>query len=252
MEINDISKILEHIKQLYTEKEALAVALAESKHQVEWKWHSDEINELAAALAKAQSEMLVAGKSKTNPYFKSKYADFEAVVIATRPFLSKNGISMAVDIICENDGTTYLMCSMLHSSGQWKKSRMRYLPPKNDIQAIASYNTSAKRLLYSNSVGVAVGDEDDDGEIAVADTRLGAQKATALNANYNPRELAPQTITKEQLEELEYEIAEFPDIAEMITEGFKINSLADMPKHKFLSSITKVREIKDLRKGIKK
>lgn len=239
------------MKLLYAEKEALAIKLSESRRMLEWQWHSEEINELAAALAKAQADMIVAGKSKTNPYFKSKYADWESVAMASRPALTKNGIAVSLDIVCEDDGTTYLICTMLHSSGQWKKSRMRYLPPKNDIQAISSYNTSAKRLLYSNAVGVVVGDEDDDGEIAVADTRLGANRATALNTNYNPRELAPQTITKEQLEELEYEIAEFPDIAEMITEGFKINSLADMPKSKFLASISKVREIKELRKGIK-
>lgn len=251
MEINDISKVLEHIKQIYAEKEALAIKIVEQKKQIEWQWCSEQLNELFTALAKAQSEMQVAGKDKVNPYYKSKYADWESVVQASRPSLSKYGISVTLDIVTEEDGTTYIICTVGHTSGQWKRSRMRYLPPKNDVQSMSSYNTSLKRLIYSNSIGVVVGDEDDDGEIAVSDTRMGNTKGTALNTNYNAREQAPQAITREQLEELEYELAEYSDIAENILNGLNLQSLADMPKSKYMKSIERIREIKLARKGVK-
>ena len=74
-------------------------------------------------------------------------------------------------------------------------------------------------------------------------------KGTALNTKYNPKENKYESITTEQLEELEYELAEFPDIAEQILEGFKIQSLANMPKQKFLPAVSRIREIKLLRNG---
>ena len=40
---------------------------------------SESINELAAALAKAQAVMAGASKDNINPHFKSKYADLASV-----------------------------------------------------------------------------------------------------------------------------------------------------------------------------
>ena len=40
---------------------------------------SESINEIAAALAKAQAEIVAAEKNAENPHFKSNYADLAAV-----------------------------------------------------------------------------------------------------------------------------------------------------------------------------
>ena len=55
---------------------------------------SPQIDQLATALAKAQSEMAVAAKNQKNPFFKSSYADFEAIINASRPSLCKYGLSV--------------------------------------------------------------------------------------------------------------------------------------------------------------
>lgn len=248
MEIADLSKILDHIKQLYAEKEALSIKLIEQQKHIDWNTQSECINELSTALAKAQAEMRIAGKDKENPYFKSRYADWQSVVDASRPALTKFGISVQTPVVTEESGVAYMICQMTHSSGQWIRSRMRYVPPKTDIQGIASYNTSLKRLMYSNLTGVVVGDEDDDGEKAVAETRELYAKGVAVNNKYDPKS-NNHPITPEQLDELEYELAKFPDIVEQILEGFKIQSLADMPKDKYSAAIRRVREITQLREG---
>lgn len=251
MEIHDISKVLEHIKILYSEKESLAVRLVEQKQRPSRPSRSESIDALAAALAKAQLEFSVADLNRENPYFKSRYADLKSVVLASRPALNKYGLSVVQNIVTQDDGSTYLLTILLHTTGQYLESHIRMVPPKNDIQSISSYNTYMKRMAYASLVGVVTGDEDDDGEAAVHDSRLSTAKGTSINNNYNPKEVSPQTITREQLEELEYELAEFPDMVEMILDGFKINSLADMPRTKFLASVNKVRELKSLRKGLK-
>lgn len=245
MESMELLRLLDEVKKLSQQIDTLQECLKKPEDE----YRSKEIKDLATALAKAQGEMSIAGKSKVNPYFKSKYADWESVVSASRPALTKYGIAVTMDIVTDQSGATYCDCVMTHTSGQWKKSRMRFIPPKNDIQAIASYNTSMKRLLYCNTVCVVVGDEDDDGEAAVAETRDLYAKGTALNTKYDPKSLPADCITKEQLEELEYELSQYPDIAEMILDGLKLQSIADLPKSKFLSAINRVREIKQIRNG---
>lgn len=99
-------------------------------------------------------------------------------------------------------------------------------------------------------IGVATSDEDDDGEIAMAEARDIIAKGPRLNTKYDPKLESYETITKEQLEELEYELKRCPDLAEEIMDGLKIQSLADMPKSKYMISITRIREIKNMREGL--
>ncbi len=212
---------------------------------------SVDTKDLFAALAKAQSEMPMAGLSNENPYFKSRYADLAEIVKVSRPALSKNGLAVIQQILPNKEGQNILHTILTHATGQWIESRMRILPSKPDVQSLASYITYIRRYSYAAIVGVVVSNEDDDAERAVATERETIAKGVALNTKYNPREETYESITKEQLEELEYELAEFPDIAETVLDGLKIQNLADMPKTKYGVSIRRIREIKNLRNGIK-
>jgi hypothetical protein len=210
---------------------------------------SKEINELATALAKAQAEIEIAGRKETNPFFKSKYADLAELIKVSRPALTKNGLAVLQQIITDGDGMTWIHTIMTHSTGQWIETKMRVIPLKNDPQSFGSCITYLRRYCYAALVNIAVSDEDDDGEAAMYDQRQVFAKGTALNTKYNPKENVNETITKEQREEMEYELESYTDIAEMILDGFKIRSIADMPKSKFMAAIQRVREIKNAREG---
>lgn len=246
METLELIKIQDMINKLSEQ----VVSLSQSKIVQPEPTMSSEIKDLATALAKAQDAMEVAGLNKTNPYFKSSYADFQSIVSASRSSLTNFGLSVTQQIINLDDGQ-WLYTTLWHTSGQWLKSRVRITPAKNDIQTISSHITYLKRITYAALIGVVTGDEDDDGEAAVATTRDTFAKGTALNTKYNPKEEIAEVITKEQLEELEYELAEYPDICEMVLDGLKIQSLADVPKGKFLAATKRIREIKNLRNGNK-
>lgn len=218
------------------------------KEQVRPKYNrSEEIKELATALSKAQAEFDVADLNKINPYFKSNYADLASIVAASRPALTKYGLSVTQEVSNDDSGSLWLITELMHASGQWKLSKFRMVPPKNDVQAISSYCTYTKRMCYASLVGVVTGDEDDDGEIAVSTSRDTFAKGVALNTKYNPKEINPETITKEQLAEAEYELSEYPDICEQVLDGLKIQSLGDMPKAKYHVAMKRIREIKLLR-----
>lgn len=125
---------------------------------------SDDIKDLAGALAKAQGEIKNASLNKVNPHFRSKYADLAEVRDATTPHLSKNGLAILqrTDV---RDGMFGLVTCLMHSSGQWVDG---FYPLPNNVekpQALGSAITYARRYSWSAMCGIAA-DEDDDGNEA--------------------------------------------------------------------------------------
>ena len=124
---------------------------------------SEHINELAAALAKAQGEIEGAHKDSANPFFKSKYADLASVWEACRVPLSKNGL--AIVQLPRADGNAVTMeTRLLHSSGQWLEGELTAVAKDEGPQSIGSAVTYLRRYMLQSVTGVAP--EDDDGTAA--------------------------------------------------------------------------------------
>ncbi len=221
------------------------------RHNPHIKTRSDELKDLFSALAEAQSEMPAVAGNKENPYFKEKYIDLGDMIAASRPSLTKYGLGVIQQLLPNDDGQMILHTILSHSSGQWIESRIRIIPPKNDIRTMDSYTTSLKRSSYGALVGIVGANDDDDGEYASATTRETFAKGVAINTKYNPKENQLETVSRDQIDELEYELEGWSDIAEMVLDGLRIQNLADMPKEKFRVSINKIREIKNIRDGKK-
>jgi len=216
------------------------------------KYESDDTKEINIALSKAQGEFPSIGYNKENPYFKNKYTDLDSIVKAIRPALNKNGLSITHQTIITKEGMTVLRSRVRHNSGQWIETRARIIPTKSDPQSYASALTYMKRYSLMALINVTTSDDisDDDAERNMYTLRDTKAKGVALNTKYNPKDQASDVITKEQLEELEYELGEYDDIAEMVLDGLKLQSLADMPKNKYLSAVKRIREIKNARDGV--
>lgn len=127
---------------------------------------SENINELATALAKAQGEMKNAGKNSDNPFFKSKYADLAEILNAVREPLSKYGLSISqlYDGMGVPDKTITVTTLLMHSSGQYIGNTANYPVAKADIQGVGSAITYARR--YSLAAILGLSQEDDDGNAA--------------------------------------------------------------------------------------
>jgi len=124
--------------------------------------HSEKIDELGAALSKAQGILEAAKKDSNNPFFKSKYADLASVWESCRAALSSNGLSI-VQSPEESDSGIAVVTMMLHSSGQWIRSRYTMPVSKVDAQAVGSAITYARRYSLAAFVGVAPDDDDGNG-----------------------------------------------------------------------------------------
>lgn len=126
--------------------------------------HSDALDKLAPALSKAQANIEGASKDKTNPHFRSKYADLASCWDACREALTANGLSVIQATSPADHGIT-LTTRILHASGQWIEDDGLYLPAvKQDPQGFGSALTYARRYGLCAMVGISP--EDDDGNAA--------------------------------------------------------------------------------------
>jgi len=142
---------------------------------------SENVNELFAALAKAQGEMPKAEKSSSNPFYKSKFADLASVVNASRPTLSKYGLAVNHITTIDENGKTVMFCLLGHSSGQWMSGTYPLNPVKDDPQGMGSAFSYAKRYTYGGITGVVASDEIDDDGAAASGTEVKEKKKSPFS-----------------------------------------------------------------------
>lgn len=127
-------------------------------------YHSEQLGELALALAKAQGEIKHAEKEGMNPHFKKSYAALDTVWDACRIPLSKNNLAIT-QFVASNTTDPILVTMLIHGgSGQWVRGEYVIRPPKNDPQGFGIALTYARRYSLAAIVGVAPKGDDDDGE----------------------------------------------------------------------------------------
>lgn len=215
---------------------------------------SDQVNDIAAALSRAQGEYLPLFFNKTNPYERWEFNDLEAIIAAARPALTKYEISFIQQPCVEESGATILYTRLIHSSGQWLECTARVIPPQNNQHEFDSILAAQKRAAAYSILGLAAKNDrtDDDSEIAMRTVRNQSDKGTDLNLNYNTEDASYDRISKDQLQELEYVLSEFPDMVTTLLKRERIETLADLPKSRYRDTLNKTHEIAALRKGIKK
>jgi len=154
--------------------------------------HSTDINEIATALAKAQAAMDNASKDRTNPAFKSKYADMASVRDAVNGPLSSHGIAYVQAAATTADGVT-VETRLIHSSGQWLASVVGAVPKAYDPQSIGSAITYLRRYSLMAMVGIAP--EDDDGN-AGSGRQDGPPAWQSQRREEAPRQEAPKAAAR--------------------------------------------------------
>lgn len=124
------------------------------------------MNNIAAALVKAQREFGPALKSSTNPHFRSKYADLAACIEAVIDALNNNGIYL-MQLTEEHPTGVKVSTTFIHESGEQISGGSLYVPAaKNDPQGFGSALSYARRYSLMAACGIAP--EDDDGNAAKA------------------------------------------------------------------------------------
>jgi hypothetical protein len=117
-------------------------------------------------MAKAFAQIENAVKGKTNPAFRSKYADLAAVVDAIKPALAEHGLWFR-QITHPADGGVCVETVIHHSSGESLACGPLFLPAsKQDAQGFGSAMTYARRYSLMAAFGVPAEDDDANGAVA--------------------------------------------------------------------------------------
>jgi hypothetical protein len=141
--------------------QALAYLLEQEHEQTEEdEMQSENINELAAALAIAQGQITGALKGETNSFFNSKYADLASVWDACRKSLSEQGLAVIQTTDVVTEGSITLVTTLAHKSGQFVRGVMTMSPKDKTPQAFGSCLTYMRRYGLAAIVGVAQVDDD--------------------------------------------------------------------------------------------
>jgi len=141
-----------------------------------------EINELAAALAKAQGKIAGAVRDSQNPFFNSTYADLASVWEVCRGPLSENGLAV-VQLPSKTNDIVSVENLLMHTSGQFISEilsarlmrqkrinkdgeKITIFEPTEDPQVLGSLISYLRRYGLAALVGIYQVDDDAEGAMA--------------------------------------------------------------------------------------
>jgi len=135
---------------------------------------SDSIAKIAPAFLKAQKEMNAVTKNSKNPFFKSDYADLNAVMEACKEPLNNNGISVLQPV-----NSNHVETVLMHESGEWFSSETALIVKEsNNPQSYGSSVSYARRYGLMSILGLPA--EDDDGEKAMVREKSAVSQAVTM------------------------------------------------------------------------
>lgn len=210
------------------------------------QYRSDEINLIMGALAKAQGayKPLVPNEEVGGGIF----ANLTAILEAVREALSSNGLGFYqhIELIDEGSGASLLWTRIGHESGQYISSCSRVVAGttfRETFTGIEAY----KRLNALLILGIApVGKDplifDDNG--AEQAEKMMIKNLRSSDRSKIPKSQHPDVISKDEYEDLLYELDGFPELVTGIQKFYDIISIADLPKSEFHQAKAKIRKLK--------
>jgi hypothetical protein len=119
---------------------------------------SETLNELIAALSKAQGSFPII--KKTSKGYNYNYADLSEIMTSIQPILIENGLALV-----HQSSASHLTTTLFHTSGQWMSTEFQLIINEkangNATQARGSAITYAKRYNITSLLNLSA-DEDDD------------------------------------------------------------------------------------------
>lgn len=124
--------------------------------------HSEQIDQIASALADAQADLGIVFKQSQNDAFGSKYADLTRVWEAFQRVGPRHGLSV-VQMPGHYDAsarTMVMSVKLMHNSGQWLGGDMSMPLSRGDAHAYGSACTYARRYSLAALIGICPHDDD--------------------------------------------------------------------------------------------
>lgn len=213
----------------------------------------EQRNELYAALAKAKLEYKNVRFNRQNSFNKQVYADLDLIQKATNTALATQGL-VFIQEPRDEDGTTFLYSTLGHSSGQDIICKSRLIVPgytgaKSDNQRFGESLAYLKRQVAQCMLGVVANNDPEDNDDADAsETQYTNESRRSMGGDTKPAHVDQgvftEKITREQLDDLFYELQDYPIMTESLKKGLEIQNLSDMPKAKYAAQMQMIRKQK--------
>lgn len=165
---------LENVRQAITPMDMIDRALVsgaapetlERLLALQERWEAGQARKaFDAAISEAKAEIPIVGKNATG-HNNKRYADFAAYATALKPILATHGLSYRFRT-AQTDKIT-VTCILSHRGGHSEESSLSgpadASGSKNAIQAIGSTLTYLQRYTLIQALGLAAGEDDDDGK----------------------------------------------------------------------------------------
>lgn len=193
---------------------------------------SENINELATALSKAQGEMSAPELNKKG--YNYSYADLNSVWSVCRKPLTNHGLSI-IQMGRIIDSKSYLATRLCHVSGQWIESYFSIPEPKpsldkkgkhGEMQDLGAFITYLKRYAITAMLGIH-GDEDTDCSPPESDKKT--YQSDNQSDNQNDRRAAKKEPEVEFATEAQ--VKEMRDWIKKVPENIRLNYNKIIEKH---------------------
>lgn len=209
-------------------------------------YRSPEINNIMAALAKAQGSYKKLQANEDAPG--GKFANLQAILEAVRESLANNGLGFYqyIELLDEGSGAALLKTVLGHESGQFISSCARVITGKTERQTGNIYEIH-KRFHALMILGIAPSAND---PMAFDDNGEDLAEQHLINQLRKPKEPEKpeldrnDIVSKDQYEELLIELNGYEKIAKDIMEAYGIETLADLPRSEYHKARSKILKIK--------
>ena len=192
---------------------------------------SNEINELAAAMAIAQGQMGAAYKNSSNPHFKSSFADLASISDVIKQPLSDNGLSV-VQFPINNEQGVAITTRVMHKSGQWIEESFGIKPVKAGPQEYGSLISYFRR--YALAAIFAIPQTDDD--------------ANAMQLAAEAPKKPVDAITSDQVKALVNLLDGDEKLRTQLMDAYGIAKLEHLQSNQFRPVYDKINQLKGVKK----
>ncbi len=192
---------------------------------------SNEINELAAAMAIAQGQMGAAYKNSSNPHFKSSFADLASIGDVIKQPLSDNGLSV-VQFPINNEQGVAITTRVMHKSGQWIEESFGIKPVKAGPQEYGSLISYFRR--YALAAIFAIPQTDDD--------------ANSIQLATEAPQKPVDAITGDQVKALVNLLAGDEKLKAQLMDAYGIAQLEHLQSNQFRPVYDKINKLKGVKK----
>tara|TARA_S200002703_G_scaffold29506_1_gene25391 strand:+ start:4614 stop:5204 length:591 start_codon:yes stop_codon:yes gene_type:complete len=192
---------------------------------------SEQINELAAALSKAQSQMSKAKMTGVNERFKNEakgitgaYAKFEDIREAVQKPFADNGLSY-VQFPYRDIDSVGCFTQLMHSSGQYIVHHFGVPAKQHHAQEYGSILTYVRKYCLAAVAGLASEEDTDANEVSVDSEMISKKQLAEIKKLLKSKDVSEDRITKwKNIATLEHiKAGDFDDIISKI-EAVKVEN----------------------------